>query len=144
VNLSARLIGLTGIIGLSTLGVLVGQSLREPVTQTQKAGPASTGQLVYAHRGLPELTEVGFRSAREMQLRGRIESSRDATGPIFVLVEPGGQSIRIAYANGGDPALRAALNNCRDGSTYTLIGTVLDWGRGVRSLNMGKPLTIAR
>jgi hypothetical protein len=144
VNVATRLLGWTGIIGLSILGVLFVSSRHTPLAETQQASPAAAGSLVYAHGGLPELTEVGFRSAREMPLRGRIETGRDATGPIFVLVEPGGQTVRIAYASGGDPLLRSALTHCRDGRTYTLTGTVLDWGRGVKSFNLGKPLTITR
>ena len=140
---STRLIGLTGIAGLVIVGSWLGPMMRgsdAPVHATTHAA----GSVVFAHRGFPELTEVGFRSAREMQLTGRIESGRDATGPTFVLVGPGGQNIRIAYANGGDPALRLVLEKCRDGSTYSVTGTVLDWGRGIRSFNMGKPLTISR
>lgn len=143
VSPSTRLIGLTGIAGLVIVGALLGPMMRAadpPVHGAAQAG----GAVVFAHRGFPELTEVGFRSAREMQLTGRIENGRDATGPTFVLVEPSGQNVRIAYANGGDPALRLVLEKCRDGSTYSVTGTVLDWGRGIRSFNMGKPLTISR
>ena len=141
VSPSTRLLGLTGIAGLVAVGALLGPTMRAPDVPVQGSMHAA-GLVVFAHRGLPELTEVGYRSAQELQLSGRIEAGRDATGPTFVLTERNGQNIRIAYANGGDPALRTVLDKCRDGTTYTLTGTVLDWGRGIRSFNMGKPLTI--
>ncbi|MBC8058602.1 MAG: hypothetical protein H7Y61_18685 [Rhizobiales bacterium] len=98
---------------------------------------------MYAHKGLPEWAEAGYRSAAERELRGAIERDRDATGPTFVLVEPDGRRVRIAYANNGDRGLELTLRNAR-GSVCTLRGTVLEWGRGLRSFDMGKPLTIQR
>ncbi len=138
---STRAFGAAAIAGLAMLIALLGG----PSDRVSTAGGAPTsGTLVLAHRGLPDGAEAGFRSAAPAELRGTIRRDRDAIGPIFVLVEPNGRRLRIAYVNGGAPGLEDTLRDAPADTVYTLRGTVLDWGRGVRSFDMGKPLTITR
>ena len=141
----ARSLAAAALVGLLMIGVMADAlDVAGRDAPAVAARPELASGVAYAHRGLPAWAEVGYRSAAPMQLSGTFQRDRDATGPTFVLALPDGARLRVAYANNGDAGLERALREAHGAGRYRVTGTVLDWGRGVRSFDMGRPFTMAR
>lgn len=142
-----RTLAAVTLAGLATAaalqGLFGGTARAEPAPIAGATLLATADHGPFMHAGSPDWAEVGYRSSTPGEFQGRIERDRDATGPIFVLIESDGRRLRIAYANNGDARLESALRAGR-GSLCVVRGTVLDWGRGVRSFDVSKPLVIER